>query len=65
MSQAARAVCEYCGGLRHEPPGVQQFMVIGEQVWLHLQCRYYYEKAHLLRVNPLRNMEAMNEQTRT
>lgn len=43
MGQAVRPLCAFCNGLRHEPPGVQQFRVRGEQVWLHLQCRASYE----------------------
>ena len=57
MGQAARPCCEFCNGLRHEPPGVQQFMVRGAQVWLHLQCRGGYEKSP-------KAEEVMHEQTR-
>lgn len=47
VGQAARPFCEFCRGVRREPPGVRQFMVWGQQVWLHLQCRAGYEKANV------------------
>lgn len=58
MGQAVRAVCAFCNGLRPEPPGVQQFMVLGQQAWLHLQCRAGYTKSQEMK------QEDMREQTR-
>lgn len=52
MGQATRSVCVFCEGLRREPPGTQQFMVRGEQVWLHLHCRAGYERATNVEIEP-------------